>query len=236
MTKYRGIDRPQTARLIGAAWLGSVIIGLLTAIFIAPGIDINLSADVAATADEMLGAEQRVRAKAYIALLLFGLKALSLMGLFYLLRGAGPLMAGWSVLIGLGAAALGLLGAVFGLNVAEIGSDAAYQSLASAPERTLLAGLQATSDYTSFHLSLVLGSIAKAGFFILFLRSRDLPKLIAAWGLFASLFVAIAIVARDFIPALGHGGVTAAFMLSNLVAIIATGLYLLIKGTPSVSD
>ena len=70
----------------------------------------------------------------------------------------------------------------------------------------------------------------KAGFFYLFVKSRLIPTVIAAWGVFASLFVVIVIVARDFLPALGHGGVTLAFMVSNLVALLATGLYLAIRG------
>ena len=69
-----------------------------------------------------------------------------------------------------------------------------------------------------------------AGFFLLFLKSALIPRLIAGWGLFASLFVGVTIVARDFIPLLGDGAITAAFMISNLVAIIATGIYLSIYG------
>ena len=94
----------------------------------------------------------------------------------------------------------------------------------------MLTGLQATFDYTSFHLSLVLASAANAAFFWLFWRSEMIPRLISGWGVFASLFVASAIVIRDFIPIVGHFGVTASFMLSNLIALVATGLYLLIKG------
>ena len=53
----------------------------------------------------------------------------------------------------------------------------------------------------------------------------------AAWRVFASLFIAITIVARNLIPALGENAITGAFMISNLIAIIALGLYLGIKGT-----
>ena len=54
-----------------------------------------------------------------------------------------------------------------------------------------------------FILGLVLSSLSKAGFAWLFWRSGLIPKLIAGWGLFAFLFVASAIVARDFIPIYG---------------------------------
>lgn len=69
-----------------------------------------------------------------------------------------------------------------------------------------------------------------AAVFYLFLKSQLILKLISACGIFASLFVAIVIVARDFISVLGHNAVTGAFMISNLVAILALSLYLSING------
>ena len=94
----------------------------------------------------------------------------------------------------------------------------------------MLAGIQATSDYTSFHLSLVISCVAQAGFFFLFLRAGLIPRLISGWGVFASLLVSTVVVARDFIPALGNSGLTMAFMLGNLVALLSLSLYLGIKG------
>lgn len=221
---------PQSlARTVGWSLLATVIIGVITALYVVPGIDINLSADVAATAENMLGAEERLRASAYISGLIFALEVLIGIGLFLLLRGSGQLLAGWSLFMSLAASILMMFGAVFTLNAAEIAGDPAYTAMAE-DSRLMLMGLQATSDYTSFHFGLVLSTIAKAGFFTLFLKSGMIPKIIAGWGLFASLFVASAIVGRDFIPMLGHNYVTMAFMLSNLIAIVSTALYLGIRG------
>ncbi|RED15728.1 DUF4386 domain-containing protein [Parasphingopyxis lamellibrachiae] len=216
-------------RSVGWTLIGTIVIGILSALFVVQGIDINLSANVAAVAEAMQDAELRLRAKAYVALLLFSMEIFILAGLFLLLRKAGELLASWSLFVGLTGSILSLLGAVLALNGAEISSDPAYTSLASDTQLTLL-GLQATTDYTSFHLGLVLSSISKAGFFALFLRSGLIPRIIAAWGLFASAFVASTIVARDFIPLLGNGSITAAFMLSNLIALVSLGLYLGIRG------
>lgn len=217
------------ARWVGWSMIATIIVGATTAMALASGIDINLSADVAATAEAMLGAEDRLRGKAYLGALSFGLDVIIAFGLFLLLRSTSPLIAGWSLFVGLVASLLMLLGAVFALNAAEIAGDPAYQSMAQ-ETRLLLASLQATSDYTSFHLGLVMASFAKAGFFYLFLKSGLIPKLISGWGIFASLFVGTTIVARDFIPALGDGTITTAFMISNLIALLATGLYLGIRG------
>lgn len=151
-------------------------------------------------------------------------------GLFHLLRATGPVLAAWSLSARMMAALLSALGFVFLMNSAEIASRPAYTELAEGWDPVLLNSPQATSNYTSFHLSLVLSSAATAGFYWLFLKSGRIPKVVAAWGLFASLFVALAIVARDFFPIFGHVTITVAFMLSNLVALFSTSLYLAIRG------
>lgn len=218
------------ARRVGLAWLATLLVGIMATVLWGQGIDINLSADVEAVAVAMLDAETRLRALAYVALLIFALDLLVSLGLFLLLKSAGPLLAAWSLAARIMAGLLSVLGAVFLMNSAEIASRPAYTVLADSADRLLLNGLQATSNYTSFHLSIVLSSAALAGFFWLFLKSGQIPKLIAVWGLFASLFVASTIVLRDFIPAMGHITITMAFMLSNLIALFSTSIYLAAKG------
>lgn len=230
MQSLETVNPQSLGRWVGWSMLATLVIGFSSAFLIVEGIDINLSADVEATAQNMLQAELRLRAKAYIAALTFALDGLVSIGLFLLLRKSGQLLAAWCLLVSVTAAVFLLLGAMFAMNAAEIAADPAYQNIANDTQRLLLAGLQATSNYTSFHLGLILSSFAMAGFFFLFLRSALIPRVIAGWGLFASLFVGITIVARDFIPMLGQEAVTAAFMISNLVAIVATGVYLSIHG------
>ncbi|MEM7083155.1 MAG: DUF4386 domain-containing protein [Pseudomonadota bacterium] len=230
MTQLNSIERHQLARIAGVALLLTIVIGIAASIFISKGIDINLSADIEATAQNMLAAESRLMAKAYLGVLMFCLEAAFCVALYLLLRREGPFLAGWSLFASLAAAVLVLLGAVAAANASQLAGNAAFSTLASDSQRLLLAGLQATNDYTSFHLSIILSSLAKAGFFYLFFKSRLIPLLISGWGIFASLFVATTIVARDFVPALGHMAVTMSFMLSNLLALAALSLYLILKG------
>lgn len=218
------------ARIVGLSFLGTLLIGIVSSFIVVDGININLSADVVATAHNMLEAETDLRAKAYIAAASFAIAVIFNVGLFMLLRASGPLLATWSLVVSMAASLLSLMSGVFALNAAHIAGNQAYMDMASESQRLLLTGLQATSDYTSFHLGLVLSSLAMAGFFCLFWRSGMMPRLISGWGVFASLFVASMIVSRDFIPALGHLYVTASFMASNLIALVATALYLCIKG------
>ncbi len=234
MEKTENFDVQVLARRVGWALLATIVFGIIAAMFVAQGIDINMSADVVATAENMLEAELRLKAKAYIGTFIFALGALVSVGLYLLLRKSGPLLAGWSLFVSLAASILILLGSVFAMNAAQIAGNEAYNLLTDEAGKLTLLGLQATSDYTSFHLGLILSSAAMAGFFYLFFKSGLIPKIISGWGLFASLFVVFMIVARDFIPILGHNGLTAAFMVSNLIALVSTGLYLGIRGVRQI--
>lgn len=218
------------ARWSGIALLATIIFGMVGAFSIAQGIDVNLTANIAETAENMLDAESSLKAKAYLALLTFGLGMIFSVGCFLILRRFGVLLASWALVISIAASTVTLLGAVAAMNAVHIAGYADDLASVSRSDQLAFAALQATIDYTSFHLMLVLSSVGNAAFYLLFLRSGLIPKIIAGWGLFASCFVASAIVARDFIPAIGSDIITAAFMLSNLVALVTTGLYLAIVG------
>lgn len=230
MQTIETMDIQALARRVGWAMLATIILGILTAMYVVTGIDINMSADVVTTAENMLQSELRLKAKAYIGLFSFALEALVSVGLYLLLRKFGPLLAGWSLFVSLTSSVFILLGSIFAMNAAQIAGNVAYTAVTDEAGRLMLTSLQATSDYTSFHLGLVLSSAGMAGFFYLFLTSGLIPKILGAWGVFASLFVVVMIVGRDFIPFLKSDSLTLVFMVSNLVALVSTGLYLGIRG------
>ena len=163
MHDSEAIESVVLARRVGQAWLATLLVGIVATVLFGQGIDINLSADVEAVAEAMLDAESRLRALAYLTLLIFALDLLVSLGLFLLLKPAGPLLAAWSLAARIMAGLLSVLGAVFLMNSAEIASRPAYTVLADRADRLLLNGLQATSNYTSSHLSIVLSSAALAG-------------------------------------------------------------------------
>ena len=219
-------DHRRIARATGGALLATIAIGIAASLLVTGGININLNAD----ADNMMSAGSRVYAKAYIAAGLALVDLFAAVGLYLLLRNSGSLLALWCLVAALAAAGLDLAGALDTLQIANLLGSERLAAVAPGVElRALLVGL-VTSDYTAFHLRLVISAAAKAGFFWLFVRSRLVPLPIAWWGVAASLYVVVAIVGRDFIDALGHGAVTMSFILGNLVAHLALGLYLAIKG------
>ena len=79
-------QRKQTARIVGAAFVALIIFGILGSFTIASGIDINTTADIAGTAENMLAAESNLRAKAYLGGFGFMLEIIIAAGLYLLLK------------------------------------------------------------------------------------------------------------------------------------------------------
>ncbi|MFN2100440.1 DUF4386 family protein [Altererythrobacter sp. MF3-039] len=212
-------------RWTGLAILASLLIGIINAMIVSAGIDVNLSGDIGGTAAAMSDAGQRLEGRGWILMILFLLEVVAIAGLYLMVRDTRRLAATSALLLGAGAALIGLVGALSAFNIAALLANGGEASRIS----TLIAR-EVAADYSSFHLSLVIASIAKACIYWIFVLNRRLPRLISGFGLFASGLVAVAIVARDFIPFLGSDAVTTAFMASNFVAIVATGLYMAIRG------
>jgi len=86
------IESIALGRRVGIVWLASLLAGITATILFGQGLDINLSADVEAMAVAMLDAETWLRALAYMGMPIFALDLLVSLGLFLLLRSAGPLL------------------------------------------------------------------------------------------------------------------------------------------------
>lgn len=214
-----------TSRWTGAALLAGVVLGIVNAMSVSPGIDINLSGDFRATAEAMLQSPGRLKARGWMLMAIFACQSASLSGFYLLTRERSPFSALWALLAGLVAATFSLSASVNAFAAAKLASGVLAPD--SAPAHAVM---ETVTNHSSFHLALVLSSLAGAVFYGVFLRFLLLPPLLAGFGLFASLFVAAIIVGRDFVAALGQDVFTAAIMGTNLIAIVATGFYLILKG------
>lgn len=217
-----------TARLTGIALIATIALGIIMALTVLQGIDINLTADFVATPAAMMEAETSLRVAAYLSILGFALNSLVTIGLFVLLRQTSPVLALWCLCMGVTAAFMTLMGGVFTMNAALLAGNEGLATLADASQRTLLTSLQAATNYTAFHMGLIISSLSMAGYFWLFFKSRQIPSLLSGFGIYASLFVAIAISLRDFVPFLASNAVTGLFIVCNLIALVALGIYLAI--------
>lgn len=219
----------RAARAAGVALLASIALGLLVALTLAPGIDVNLTADIGGTAANMAQAGPSLLGLGWLRLAVFALEVLFYTGLWIALKDRIPLISGWAAIIGIASAILGTVGSLIAMNAAQIAVDGAYSDAG----RLELLALQATLDYTSFHLALVLGCVAKAAFFASMFALHSVPRAVSAFAVFASLFVMTGVIGRDFIDMLGNDMVTAAFLASNVMALLLIGGFLAWRGVKS---
>ena len=159
MQNENNLDLQGLSRTLGWSLIAVIVIGIAASMTVSSGIDINLSANITKTSENMLTAEHRLRAKAYVALLLFALEVFISIALFLVLRGYGLVLATWSFMLSISANMIILLSAIYTMNAALIAGNSAFDVIGGGTQRLAFTSLQVAADYTSFHLSLVIGSI-----------------------------------------------------------------------------
>lgn len=87
-------------------------------------------------------------------------------------------------------------------------------------------------SWKAFHYGLAVSSLGAAINFALMFKGRYIPRLLAAYGVLASLFVAVSIVAMELSPTAGDH-VYPAYVFGNAAAFILLTLWLLIRGVDS---
>ena len=208
------------ARLAGLSYL------LVLAVDIA-GLVITSSiagdGDFAAAARNVVASETLYRVGLCLALVGSLLTIPLAIGLFVTLRPVDPSLATMGLVFRSAEAAIGGVGLV--------GSFAALEAY--------LAGSQTAFDSQSLgnasQVAAIFFSTGSTIFFWIFLKSRYLPRLLPAWGVFASALYLAYWIASLLAPDL-PGAVTIAASLPILVAEVTTGLWLLIAGVRAVGS
>lgn len=225
MTPAHGV-----ARATGAALLLIIVFGIIGSVFVADGININLNPDTRETLDQMRTAVDRVYGRVHITTAIAILELLVAAGLYLLVRDHAPLVGLLSLLTSVLAVTMSLVAIAGTLAIANtLASDSLGNTLNATQLEPILAAFTIT-EYSAFHLGVVLNATGKAGFFWLLARFRLIASPIAWWGFAASVYVVSMMVGRDFIDALGSGAITLSFMLGNLIALLALGVYLSLRG------
>jgi hypothetical protein len=151
--------------------------------------------------------------------------------------GTIPLAVGLYVTLRPADHGLATLGLVFRSAEAAIGGVGIVGSFAVL--EAYLAGSQAAFDAAplgaSSQIAAIFFCVGSTVFFFAFLRSGLLPRLLAAWGVFASALYLVYWFATLVAPGL-PGAVTIIASLPILVAEVTTGFWLLIKGATTRQD
>jgi hypothetical protein len=214
------------ARVIGLLLLIAIILGSYD-------LQLELVTKTDTGSLEALQGDYRALANSFrtMAIINVAVATLSLIAgycFFMLLRqiATGPAAAAF-VLRGI-EIALGLAAVWFALELAEVfaGEPGAAATLAGQAEPWQ------DLSWKAFHYGLAASSLGAAINFGLMFRGRYIPRLLAAYGVLASLFVTVSIVAMELSPTAGDY-VYPAYVFGNAAAFILLTLWLLIRGVDS---
>jgi Domain of unknown function (DUF4386) len=110
-------------------------------------------------------------------------------------------------------------------------SDAEYLRSFAPAQLQALARVYLSIGTAGYQVGFVFLGLGSAVFSVLWLQSRYIPRLLAGWGIFASLTLALVTVAVMLFPALG-AKMGLAYMAPMFIYEVGLGLWLLIKGLP----
>jgi hypothetical protein len=120
-------------------------------------------------------------------------------------------------------AAVGAMGIVAAFNVLQLRLDANHLNVFDANQLGALAQLGAFGVTTN--VAAIFFSLGSTIFFYLFLKASYIPRLLAGWGIFASVLYAIvwfiSLIAPQYSVTVAYGSVPI------LIAEVGTGIYLL---------
>ncbi len=150
-------------------------------------------------------------------------------GLYVAVKPADGNLAMMALLFRAAEAATGGVAIVNGFAVLQIHLAANHANAFDASQLGALADLNSRAGGVGTDVSAIFFSLGSTIFFYVFLKSKYIPRILSAWGIFASLvyaavwFVSL-ILPQDSAIAAAYGSVPI------LLAELSTGLWLLIKG------
>ena len=157
--------------------------------------------------------------------------------LFVVLEPVNRRLAQLALLLRLGGSFVGAASLMF--RVAKERLQTATASPTFTPEQLgALAAVTQRSANAGVYMAWIFIGLGSTLFFLLFLRSRYLPRALAGFDVFASTLLVVVPVGSFLYPA--YSGTLKAFLVTSLLAELATALWLIIKGirpagTPSGS-
>jgi Domain of unknown function (DUF4386) len=211
------------ARLAGFLFLFYIVVYLPGSLIMG---SYHVAGDFAQTAANIRGSQTLYRTSLVLQLL-GGMTALPLGWAFYaLLKQVDKNLALLALLWRVGEAIIGGLAAVFRFMALSLFTGG---SATLAPEgQQALASLLLSGPRATFPIAVIYFSIGSAIFFKLLLRSRAIPRLLAAVGVLGSMLATFLGFAMLVFPA--QSGALVWFWGPMLVAEVGTALWLLIRG------
>lgn len=215
------------ARIVGAILLVAMAVAMF-AEFVGLGA-IEISDDAAVTARSILASEQLVRIAAVAHLLCFVGDVAIAAALYVVLRPVNQGLAAFGAFLRVTDGVVLAMSTVALFAVLRLLGGAPYLQSFGAEQLQSLARLLLGVRADAMSLGWVFLGLGQAVFAWLWLKSGYIPKLLAGWGIFASLLLALTPLALMVAPGL-RGVVGIAYMAPMFFYEVPLGIWLLVKG------
>jgi hypothetical protein len=224
MTERRAENARRTyARLAGLMYflvLGFDVAGLIVA------SSIGGTGSFAETSQRIMASETLYRIGLCCSLVGSLSTVVLAIGLYAVVKSVDGNLAMMALLFRVAEAAIGAMGIIIGFMVLKIHLAVDH---ANAFDANQLGALSDLISGVGTEVSAIFFSMGSTIFFYLFLRSKCIPRVVSAWGVFASLVYAAYWFASLILPR-ESSAATVYASLPILIAELSTGLWLLIMG------
>jgi Domain of unknown function (DUF4386) len=217
------------------------IVGLLYLVQMATGIfgqsvrdQLIVRGDAAKTAQNIIGAERWFRLSIAGDLITYILVIALIWALYILLRPVNKNLALLGVLFRMAENAILCVATINSLIVLKLLSGADYLNSFAANQLNSLVTLALGVQGLAMNVGFILLGLGSTVFAYLLLKSGYVPKALAAWGIFASLMLALVTLGIMVFPALAALGLT--YMVPMGIYEVGLGFWLLFKGLKSGND
>jgi hypothetical protein len=215
---------------VAAKWAGGILLLAMTTALVAELILLNgivVSSDPARTVTNLVEAQARYRLGHLVHMLTFASDAAVAAAMYVVLRPVSRGLVMTGALLRAANCAVLIVSVAVGLTIMRIAKSPEYLS-AFAPEQIqglarLFYGVQSDVMSTGW----VLLGLGQAVFALAWLRSRYVPRVLAAWGVFASLLLATGPIVNMLAPG---SAPLMAFMVPMFFYEVPLGLWLLTRG------
>jgi hypothetical protein len=188
-----------------------------------------VATDAAATARNILSAEALFRLGIVLDVITFVSDVVIAWALYELLRSVDQSLALLGAFLRIADGAILAVVTLNGLVTLRLLSGVDYLNAFDASQLAGLARLYISARGLGFYIGFVFLGLGSAVFAYLLLKSRYVPALLPAWGMFASLLLAAGSLAVMLSPTFAANAATA-YMLPMFFYEVPLGLWFLIKG------
>jgi len=218
------------ARLAGFIYLLAMALGIFSQSYILGRI---VGDDAAGTAQQIAASEGLFRLGIVIDVVTAVTDVIIAWALYELLKSVDASLALLGAWLRIADAAILAMTTVCGLITLRLLSGVGYLQSFDPGQLQSLARLYVSVRGSGFYVGFVFLGLGSAVFAYLFFRSRYVPRLLAGWGVFASVLLAIGSLGVMLSPEFAARGAMI-YMLPMFFYEVPLGLWLLIRGTAAV--